>query len=103
VLSDGIVWDVPGHNSVSGTYHGPGEVGALLMRISHLTNGTFRLRLEAVLGDDGDVAAIVTVRGCRSGTPFSYDAVQVWKVTGEQAVGFKEYVSDPAVVDEIYR
>jgi hypothetical protein len=102
-LGSDIVWEVPGRNRVSGTYRGPAEVAALLRVIFELTEGTFRLQVQALLGGDGDVAATVTVWASRFGTQYSYDAVQLWKVVGDKAVRFKEYLSEQEVVDEIYR
>ncbi len=59
LLTDDVVWTVPGSNAIAGTYRGRDEVLAYFRRRRDLADGTFRMRrLDVLSGEGGRVAAL---------------------------------------------
>jgi ketosteroid isomerase-like protein len=60
LLDERVVWRVPGHNAIAGTYSGIDEVLRYFARRRELADGTFRMQRRDVLTGDGDVIAALT-------------------------------------------
>jgi uncharacterized protein (TIGR02246 family) len=62
-----VVWHVPGHNHLSGDHKGVDATMALFMANFQETNGTFKVELHDVLGNDEHAVALASVSGQREG------------------------------------
>ena len=52
LLTEDVVWRVPGHNPLAGEHHGRAEVVAFFRRLIDLTGGTAHVEPLAVFADD---------------------------------------------------
>lgn len=69
LFADEVAWHTPGHNSLSGDYHGRDAVFAMFGRLAEETGGTFRVDVHDLLANDEHGVGLVTVtarRGDRS-------------------------------------
>jgi uncharacterized protein len=60
LLTDDVVWHVPGNNSIAGTYRGIDEVMCYFSTRRELAARTFRLHPGDVLVGEGEVVAALT-------------------------------------------
>jgi ketosteroid isomerase-like protein len=60
LLTDDVVWVVPGSNAIAGHYRGVEEVTAYFARRRELAARTFRMHPGDVLTGDGDRVAVLT-------------------------------------------
>jgi ketosteroid isomerase-like protein len=60
LLTEDIVWSVPGHNAIAGQYRGIDEVMGYFARRRDLADRTFRMHPGDVLVGDGDHVAVLT-------------------------------------------
>jgi hypothetical protein len=58
LLDPGIVWRIPGHNLIAGTYQGVEEVIGYMLRRRELANATFRMHRREVLVGPSHFAAL---------------------------------------------
>jgi uncharacterized protein len=71
LFTSDITWHLPGHNHFSGAHEGVDRVLDLFMRNFAETNGTFKVELHDVLGNDEHAVALATVSGEREGRSLS--------------------------------
>jgi uncharacterized protein len=62
-----IVWNVAGHNHLSGAHRGIDDVLAVFMRNFEETGGTFKVELHDILANDEHAVALATVSGQKDG------------------------------------
>jgi ketosteroid isomerase-like protein len=60
LLTDDVVWTVPGKNAIAGTYEGVDAVMAYFARRRDLASRTFRMHPGEVLVGDGEHVAVLT-------------------------------------------
>jgi ketosteroid isomerase-like protein len=71
LFDDNIVWHVPGHNHTSGEYKGVDNVLASFLQNMQETNGTFKVEVHDMLGNDTHAVALATVSGEKDGKTLS--------------------------------
>lgn len=67
LLSEDVVFHVPGTGAKAGDHRGQEEVLAFLEQAARLTEGMLRIRLHGVLVGEEYAAAVATYRATRSG------------------------------------
>jgi ketosteroid isomerase-like protein len=77
LLTDDIVWTVPGDNAIAGRYEGIDAVMAYFARRRDLAGRTFRMHPGEVLTGDGDHVAVLT-----DGTALIAGAEHRWSTVG---------------------
>jgi ketosteroid isomerase-like protein len=77
VLTDDVVWRVPGRNAIAGVYEGLDAVMAYFARRRDLAARTFRMHPGEVLVGDGDHVAVLT-----DGTALLGGAERRWSTVG---------------------
>jgi uncharacterized protein len=100
--SDDVVFHYPGRNPLSGDYRGKGEVLALMEKVVQLTNGSFRPEVHDILASDDHVAALVTVRAERDGTPVEWKSVDLFHVRDGKLSEHWVHEVDQDVVDQFW-
>jgi ketosteroid isomerase-like protein len=60
LLTDDVVWRIPGNNSIAGTYRGIDEVMRYFSARRQLAGRTFRLHPGDILVGEGEVVAALT-------------------------------------------
>jgi ketosteroid isomerase-like protein len=61
LLTDDVIWHVPGHSAIAGDYRGRDEVLRYFARRRELAQATFRIDVRGVLADDD--RAVILARG----------------------------------------
>ena len=60
LLTDDVVWHIPGENAIAGDYEGIDAVLAYYTRRREIANRTFRLHPGEILTGNSDTAAVLT-------------------------------------------
>jgi ketosteroid isomerase-like protein len=94
LYDDNIEWVQPGDSTISGTYHGKGELGELLGRLGEKTTTVKALRFLA----DGDT--VVVLSEATVGGETSQD-VEVFTLRDGKAVRAQTY-GDTALMERMY-
>lgn len=79
LLDPGIVWRIPGHNQISGTYRGVEEVIAYMRRRRELADATFRMHRREVLAGPSHIAALTDGTAERDGARHSWSTVGLYR------------------------
>jgi ketosteroid isomerase-like protein len=80
LLTDDVVWHVPGSNSIAGTYRGVDEVMRYFSLRRELAGGTFRLHPGDVLVGEGEVVAALTDGTARiAGTDHRWSTIGLYR------------------------
>ncbi len=66
MLTDDVIWHVPGHSAIAGDYRGRDEVLRYFARRRELAEATFRIDVRGVLADD-ERAVILAAGEVQSG------------------------------------
>ncbi len=102
ILDQDITWHVPGSSPLSGDYKGHNEVGAFFASTMELSGATFTIDIQDILAQQDQVVVLCTVTAERQGRSWSSPEVHVWRVTGSQAVDFREFQGDQQTEDEFW-
>jgi uncharacterized protein len=94
LLAEDVTWRVPGRGPLSGDYHGPEHVLALLARRRQLSSDTFRIKVVEMLADRDRVAVICIVSAERFGQYWSAPALHLWRMRNEKAQHVCEFQLD---------
>ncbi len=85
LLTDDVVWHVPGPNAIAGDYHGIDAVVAYFASRRELARRTFRMHPRDVLvGDGDDVAVITDGRALIRGVERVWSTVGLYRFRGQQ-------------------
>lgn len=66
---ENMVWQVPGHNPLSGWYHGRQAFIDFMKRVGELSGGSFRMQLITVTTNEEYSTDITNNQGTRAGMP----------------------------------
>ena len=102
VLDARMIWHVPGHSPLSGTYTGHEQIGGFFARTMELSAGTFRIEVHQVLADDDLVVVLVTVSARRNGASASFPEVHVWRMRNGKVIEFREFQGDEQREDQFW-
>jgi YbgC/YbaW family acyl-CoA thioester hydrolase len=79
LLDPQIVWRVPGHNQIAGTYRGIDEVVGYMQRRRALANATFRMHRREVMAGPSHFAALTDGTAERDGVRHSWSTVGLYR------------------------
>jgi ketosteroid isomerase-like protein len=103
LLTDDVVWTVPGTNAIAGTYVGVESVVAYFELRRLRTNLTFQMHQRDVLvGEGGSIAALSDGTAVIHGEECTWSTVGLYEVTGHQILRCHLLPLDPAVFDRIW-
>lgn len=103
LLTEDVVWTVPGRNPIAGTYRGRDEVFGYFARRRDLAAGTLRLQRRDVLAGDGDRIAALTDGVARIGdSERRWSTVGLYDVAGGRIAACWLLPLDPSAFDEIW-
>ena len=80
LLDPGIVWRVPGHNRIAGTYRGIDEVVAYMRRRREMAGATFRMHPREVLVGPTRLAALTDGTVSRDGTTHTWSTIGLYRI-----------------------
>jgi ketosteroid isomerase-like protein len=101
-IAANIIWHVPGHNPVSGDYHGFEEYTQLMpSRMAPLTSWSFEVHDVMVNGDH--VVATVSLKGERRGKQVDLRGAHIMRMNEQgQVVEGWGFTSDQDALDEFF-
>lgn len=102
-FAEDIVWHVPGHSPLAGTYKGKEEVFGFFMKLGELTQGSFSFEFHDFLANDEHGVAMVQARAQRDGKTLDEKAVHVWHISPEgKATEFWGFSEDITKGDDFF-
>ena len=103
LLTDDIVWTIPGDNAIAGSYRGPDEVLAYFARRRDLASATFRMHPGDVLVGDGDHVAVLTDGTATiDGDDHHWSTVGLYRLRGDRIAACWLLALDQAAFDAIW-
>jgi ketosteroid isomerase-like protein len=103
VLTDDVVWHVPGRNAIAGEYRGLEAVLAYFRRRRELAGGTFRMHPGEVLIGDGDHVGVLTDgTAVIAGTERRWSTLGLYRIRGERIAECRLLPLDPEAFDAIW-
>jgi len=103
VLTEDIVWHVPGSNAISGEYHGIDAVMSYFARRRDVADRSFRLTSRQVLtGDEGWIASVTDGRAAIDGQDFTWSTVGLYQVRHGRIAVCRLLPFDAATFDAIW-
>ncbi|HWX96075.1 MAG TPA: nuclear transport factor 2 family protein [Solirubrobacteraceae bacterium] len=80
MLTDDVVWHVPGRSAIAGDYRGRDEVLAYFARRRDLANATFRIDVRGVLSDDERTVILAGGEVESGGKAVSWGTVGIFRI-----------------------
>jgi ketosteroid isomerase-like protein len=103
LLTDDIVWTVPGDNAIAGRYAGIDAVMAYFARRRDHAGRTFRMHPGEILTGDGDHVAVLTDGSAViDGAEHRWSTVGLYRFRGELVAACWLLPLDPAAFDRIW-
>jgi ketosteroid isomerase-like protein len=103
VLTDDIVWVVPGRNAIAGEYRGIDAVLDYFARRRDLADRSFRMHPgDLLVGDDDRVAVLTDGTATINGVAHSWSTVGLYRLRGECVCACWLLALDPAAFDAIW-
>ncbi|UBU18076.1 nuclear transport factor 2 family protein [Nonomuraea gerenzanensis] len=102
LLTDDVVFHVPGRGPMARDYRGKEEVLGYLSRLAEAASGGLRLEPEDFLAGGDRVAAVLSIRGERDGRTLNDHGLQLFRLSGGRISERTSYPYDPYSVDEFF-
>lgn len=97
-----VRWHFPGSSPLAGHHQGADPVAGMFRLLGQLSDGTHRVELHDVLGNDDHVVALHTARAERAGRRLEVNAVVVFHIRDGKLAEAWTLHSDPQSVDEFW-
>jgi ketosteroid isomerase-like protein len=101
-LDADIRWHFPGRSPLAGDHEGVTVVAEMLGRPARLSEGTHRLELHDVIGNDDHVVVLATVRAERAGRKLEANVVHVFHIRDGKATEAWTFHDDLYSLDEFW-
>lgn len=103
LLATGIVWHVPGHNLIAGTYRGHDEVIGYFTRRRGLAASTFQITRRDVLTGEGPmVATLADGEATLAGRVRRWSTVGLYRIADGRVAECWLMPTDPDLFDQIW-
>jgi ketosteroid isomerase-like protein len=103
LLTDDVVWHVPGDNAIAGEHRGIDAVLTYFDRRRALASDTLQLHPAEVLVGDGDhVAALTDGTACIDGVAHRWSTVGLYRLRGERIAECRLLAFDQAAFDAVW-
>lgn len=103
VLTEEVVWHVPGHNAIAGSHRGVDAVLGHFAVCREVTACTLTLHCDGVLtGDDAQIAALASASADLNGSSSTWSAVGLYEVAAGRIASCHVLPLDPAQFDELW-
>ena len=102
LLTDDVVWHVPGRSSIAGDYRGRERVLAYLGQLAELTGGSYQAELHIAVGDDEHVITVDHSTAIRAGKHYGENEIVVFRFRNGQVVEAWQAWLNPYVHDEFF-
>ncbi len=102
LLSEDVVFHVPGRSRISGEFHGKDQVREHFREIAALSRGSFRTEIHEVIAGDEHVVGLVRGQAERDGRMVELPRVHVWHVRGGKLAELWVHPADQYAFDEYW-
>jgi ketosteroid isomerase-like protein len=102
LMTEDVVWHVPGRTSLAGDYHGIDDVLVFFVRVMEVTAGSFRAEPLTLLADDDYGAAPVRITAHRGDRHLDVMNVQVSRLRDGRVAEFWDTTTDPDATEAFY-
>jgi ketosteroid isomerase-like protein len=103
VLTEDVVWTVPGSNAIAGEYRGLDAVIEYFTRRRAIAQRSFRMHPgELLVGDDDHVAALTDGTATIDGVEHHWSTVGLYRLRGDRVAACWLLPLDPAAFDAIW-
>jgi ketosteroid isomerase-like protein len=102
LLSEAVVWHVPGRSAIAGDHRGIEEVLAYFERRRAMTDATFRVTVHGVTMIGDRVVQLAGGSAMRDGRALSWETAGVFRVAGSRIVECWLLPLDPDEFDEAW-
>ncbi len=102
MLTDDVVWHVPGHSAIAGEYRGRDEVLRYFARRRKLANATFRIDVRGVLCDDQRTVILAGGEVEHGGETFAWGTVGIFRIAAGRIAECWVVPYDQDAFDEIW-
>jgi ketosteroid isomerase-like protein len=104
VLTEDVVWSVPGQNAIAGRYEGIAQVLSYFARRREIASRSFVMRaIEILVGEGEHVAALTEGRAVLAGVERRWWTVGLYRLRGAQIAACWLLPLDPDDFDRIWR
>jgi ketosteroid isomerase-like protein len=103
LLTDDIVWTVPGENAIAGTYRGIDQVMAYFARRRDLAQRSFRMHPGEVLVGTEHVAVLTDGSATIGGHEHRWSTVGLYRLRGDRIASCHLLPLDPDAFDAVWR
>jgi uncharacterized protein len=103
LLTDDIVWTVPGRNAIAGTYRGIDEVMAYFARRRDLAQRSFRMHPGEVLVGTDHVAVLTDGSATIGGREHRWSTVGLYRLRGDRIASCHLLPLDPEAFDTVWQ
>jgi ketosteroid isomerase-like protein len=104
LLTDDVVWTIPGDNAIAGEHRGIDAVLDYFARRRAMAGDTLQLHPGEVLVGDGDhVAALTDGSACLDGVAHRWSTVGLYRLRGERIAECRLLAFDQAAFDAVWR
>jgi YbgC/YbaW family acyl-CoA thioester hydrolase len=103
LLDPGIVWRIPGHNQIAGTYRGVEEVIAYMLRRRELANATFRMDRREIMAGPSHFAALTDGTAERHGVTYSWSTIGLYRARDGRILECSLIPLDPDAFDAAWQ
>jgi ketosteroid isomerase-like protein len=102
LLTEDVVWHVPGHSALAGDYAGIDAVLAFFGRVMELSESSFRAEPLTLLADDHYGATPVRITAHRGDRHLDVMNVQAARLQDGRVVEFWDTTTDPDAVEAFW-
>lgn len=102
MLTDDVVFHIPGRSVVAGTFIGRDEVRRHFREVAELSRGTFRTAVHDVLANDEHCVALIGATAEREGVSVELPRVHVWHARDGLLAELWLYPLDQADFDDFW-
>jgi ketosteroid isomerase-like protein len=97
-----IVWNVPGNGRFAGTFRGVDDVINLFVQQFQETDGTFKVDVHDILGNDEHAVALASVSAERAGKRVNDRYTHVVHIVDGKVTESWIFDENPAAIDEFW-
>ena len=101
LFAEDLLWHEPGRNQLAGDYRGREAVYGFFGKLMEITEGSFRLEVQAVFADDQQGVALVVSSASRDGRSVKINDAHIFHLRDGKVVEFWNASFDPYAYDEL--
>ncbi|MFF5208150.1 nuclear transport factor 2 family protein [Streptosporangium sp. NPDC000396] len=102
LLTDDVIFHIPGRGSLAGDYQGKEQVINYLSRFTEAAGKSMRFEPDSFLASEEQVAALLRIRGERGDRVLDERGVHVFRITDGKISERWSYPHDSQIIDEFF-